>query len=339
MRTYIVAGDIHISDQPPRGRTATYKADILAKLAWVVARANELEAAGLILSGDLLHRRNASHTSHRTVQEIRAVLAECNARVSVVVGNHDLGNGNTLDGQPILSVIDGVHVVRLNGASDFDSYIAGIDWQDAFEREGGAALFAELVRDVRRPIVVAHAPLTPHPYPFGPETAGWIEIAEVASEILGHGRGEVVRLIVHSHMHTGHDLIHYEIDGRPLTFSNPGALSRATVAADDVAREPSIAVIEYDTDTLAVSVEYVVVPHRPAAEVMRVEEHERDGDRDDAVQALARALQRSFAEVVDADTLRDLLRTLGRPENIEADVWTRGLALAEAALDGEVVLE
>ena len=111
------------------------------------------------------------------------------------------------------------------------------------------------------------------------------------------------------------------------------------MAVDDVERVPAIAVIEYGIgDDHPLTVRYESIPCRPAAEVLRVEEHERDSDRDDAVQSLARSLTRAFAEVVDADTLRALLKTLGKPQNIEAEVWERGLAMAEAALDGEVIL-
>lgn len=337
---YVQINDPHISDQPPRGRTASYLDDVLAKLAWCVQRANEIGVSGIVITGDLFHRKNAAHTTHRTVQRVREVLGAADARVHIVPGNHDEAHGGWLTGQPLLSVIDGTHIVLLDGASDFDSPIAGVPWDNAFEREGGVRLFAARVSSTRRPLVFAHAPISERPFPFGPEAQGWMLDSEIVDAMPPNAR---LRLIAHGHMHRQQPTSRWTMPGGGhVWFSNPGALSRATVGADDVERVPAIAIIDLDFSSLindsVVTVCYEDVPHRPAAEVLRLEEHERDTDRADAVQALAHSsLERAFAEVVDADSLRALLRTLGCPEQFDEETWKRGLALAEAAIDGEVL--
>ena len=333
IRRYVQVNDVHLSDQAPRGRTASYLDDVLAKLDWCARYAASLDAT-LVITGDLFHRKNAAHTTHRTVQRVREVL-DLAPLVYIVPGNHDAAYGGGLDGQPLRSVLS-ERVSLLDGAAD-DSYIAGVPWDNAFEREGGAATLAAAITAAARPLVVAHAPLTLTPFPFGPEAAGWIEVAEVASQILGRGPGEVVRLVAHGHMHKQQAVQHYAFEDRALTFSNPGALSRATVAADDVEREPAVAVITYDTERLAVEVRYEMVPHRPAAEVLLVAEHAADVQRDGRVEALSRALLQSYAEVVDEQALHELLATLTRPEEIPEDSWQRGLLLAGAAIDGKVL--
>jgi len=331
--TYIQVQDLHLAETPPRGRTLTYFEDIIAKLEWVVARANELEASGLVICGDLWHSKNARNTSHRAVQRVRSVLDLCNARVSLVAGNHDEASGGGLEGQPLLSVIDGSHIVLLDGPSEQDPLIGGVAWSNEFEREGGAEVFAARVADLRRPLVFCHAPIANRPFPFGPEAAGWMLDADV-SRMVAY-RKLSVRLIAHGHMHGQQTVSHWGDAPHTLTMSNPGALSRATVSADDVARVPAIAVIEYDWTHFGgtVAVRYEDVQHRPAAEVLRVEEHERDQSRATDVARLATSMEAAYAEEVDGITLLDMLRTLGRPDQFDAETWARGLALAAASID------
>lgn len=336
-KVWIQVNDPHIASQAPRGRTDSYESDVLAKLAWVMEYANEVEAAGIVVTGDLLNRKNPTHTSHLLVQKIRAVFALADAPIHLIVGNHDRNNGGQIDGQPILGVVDGTHVHLLDGPSGIDGYIAGIPWSDSFEREGGAALLAERIADTRCPLVFCHAPISDRMYPFGPEERGWLLAGDVAGHILA--RSAITRLVAHGHFHGRQEVAAYPLGSQAVTFSNPGALSRATVAVDDVERVPAIAVIEYGIgDDHPLTVRYEDVPCRPAAEVLRVEEHLADTDREDAVQSLARSLTRAFAETVDADSLRAMLKTLGCPEQFDREVWDRGLALAEAALDGEVLV-
>ena len=344
-KTWIQVNDPHLASQAPRGRTPTFEADILAKLAWVMEYANGVAAEGIVITGDLLNRKNPTHTSHLLVQKIRAVFALAKAPVHLIVGNHDRNNGGQLDGQPILGVVDGTHVHLLDGPSGHDSYIAGIPWSDSFEGDGGADQIAELMLDARRPMIFGHLPVTNRAFPFGGEAHGWVFDADVIAAL--HMRGlerrpphTRPRLLAHGHFHWQQPISVLSVEGLSdgITFSNPGALARATVAADDIERAPSIAVVEFNTDTLAVRVEYVPIPCRPAVEVLRLEEHARDTEREDAVQALARSLVRAYSEVVDADTLRDMLMALGCPEQFSQEVWERGVALAAAAIDGEVAL-
>lgn len=300
-------------------------------------RANELGVSGLIFTGDIWHRKRANATSHRAVQRLREVLSKCDARVHIVPGNHDEAHGGGLAGQPLLSVVDGVHVVLLDGPSDFDSYIAGVGWDNAFEREGGVEVFAERAADTRRPLVFAHAPISDRPFPFGPEAQGWMMRADVATALQGRGRGDRVRLIAAGHMHRQQPLID-NLGG--ITFSNPGALSRATVAVDDVERTPAIAIIDATWGAhglTGLDVTYAPVPCRPAGDVLRLEGHARDAARDGTVEALAASLSAADAEVVDAGVLHEVLARLARPEGVDEATWTLGLRMAAAAIDGEVL--
>ena len=317
---YRQINDVHLSDQPPAGRTASYLDDILTKLDWAVTVPSSTSA--IVITGDLLHRKNAAHTTHRTVQRIRDVLT-MGVPVYIVPGNHDEAHGGGLDGQPLLSVVDGRRIRLLTGACYTDPLIAGVPWSNAFEGEDGVAAFARAC-DVGRPLIFAHAPISDRPFPFGPEARGWMLDFDVLAAL-----PEYVRLVGHGHMHGRQPIVY----GRAV-LSNPGALSRASLSTDDVARAPMVADIEYDDATGEVQVRYVAVPHRPAAEVLRLERHAREARRDGTVEALAAHLGSAEAEVVDADTMRAHLQSLTRPEDVSPDLWQQGIGLASAALDG-----
>ena len=335
--TYVQINDPHVSDQPPRMRLPSYLDDVLAKLAAAVDFANEHGADGIVITGDLFHRKNATHTTHRTVQRVRDVLYRALMPVHIVPGNHDEANGGGLRGQPLLSIPDGDRIHLLTGPSGVDPLLAGVPWDNAYERDGGVEVLAERIRDTRRPLVFAHAPITNRPFPFGPEANGWVLDRELDALLAGTHIGPTL-LVAHGHMH-GQQARTVQPSG--ITFSNPGALSRGSVAEADVERLPSIARITYDGGvpgyTPVVEVTYHVVAHRPAAEVLRLEEHERDDVRATAVERLAASLAGEYAEVVDEDVLRAVLARLERPEGIDEATWAAGLRIATAAIDGEEV--
>lgn len=344
-RTYVQINDPHVSDQPPRMRLPSYLDDVLAKLGASVDFANEIGADGIVITGDLFHRKNATHTTHRTVQRVRDVLYRALMPVHLVPGNHDEANGGGLAGQPLLSIPDGDRIHLLSGPSGIDPLIAGVPWNNAFERAGGTAELASAIRLTHRPLVFAHAPITDRPFPFGPEAQGWVMDDELLAEIerqCGEYHPFLPLLIAHGHMHGQQPIRRlrwYRL--HELTFSNPGALSRGSVAEADVARVPSVARIVYDGGVAGlpavVSVEYYPIPHRPAADVLRIEEHERDDERATAVQRLATSLAGEYAEVVDEEVLRAVLQRLARPADVDEETWRAGLSFALAAIDGEAV--
>lgn len=343
LRRYVQVNDPHVSDQPPRMRTATYLDDVLAKLGEAAALADRLEAA-LVITGDLFHRKNAAHTTHRTVQRVRQALGHAPV-VYIVPGNHDEAHGGGLEGQPLLSVVDpGWGHIRFLGASPdgretldggaADPYIGAVPWDNAFERPGGAELLAARIAALNRPLVFTHAPISDRPFPFGPEAAGWVLDSDVVAAL---PPDSAVRLIAHGHMHDQQPLTWWPRGEYRLAMSNPGALARASIAERDLQRAPSVAVIDYDPADDLLAVTYTAIPHRPAADVFRLDEHGRAQDRDAHVVALAAALRAVEAEVVDEEALRAMLAGITRPDDIDADVWAAGVAMVAAGLDEQEV--
>ena len=330
MRRYLQVNDPHCSDQPPAMRTASYLDDVLAKLAAVMELAAHLAVDRVVFTGDVFHRKNAAHTTHRTVQRVREILNGPGLPVSIVPGNHDEAHGGGLDGQPLLSLL-GDHVDLLDGAHPDDRYILGVPWSNAYEREGGGEAFAGAIwRAPEAPIVFAHAPLTPTQWPFGPEAGGWLHISEVDGLLPPH-----VRVVAHGHMHKGHAVLQGGLAPRRAAYSNPGALARATIGADDFDRVPQVALITYCDARSGGggTVEYLPVPHRPAAEVYRVAEHTAAEARGSAASALAASLAGAGTHVVTVEAVTGLLRGMKPAEDVDAADWAAGQQMAIEAVE------
>ena len=99
----LVVGDVHIADSAPGKRTATYKEDILEKLYECVELVTTENITHVLFLGDIFHLKYASRVSHRLVQNIADIFAAMKVPVYVLVGNHDItdGNLNSLEKQPL----------------------------------------------------------------------------------------------------------------------------------------------------------------------------------------------------------------------------------------------
>lgn len=319
--------DPHISDQPPSSRTLSYRDDMIEKLRQAMLIGNREQAELVIITGDLYHRKNAHHTTHQTVQDVRRALAESACPVVIIPGNHDAAPGGELNGQPILSVAGGGASVRPLAAGERLlvqwGRIVLVEWHNAFEAAGGAALLASIATQAAGSdgplLIFAHAPISDRPFPFGPEARGWMLDADLAA-LLPAGS-----LVAYGHMHDRHDVR----EVAAVTFSNPGALSRASIAEHDRYREPMVALI----DTEQTSVRYIPVPHRPAGEVFRLDQYEHDRERNAGIAALSDALAASYVESVDAHTLAAMLSDLPRPDGVDQELWRRGIDYARRAVE------
>lgn len=318
--------DVHLSDQPPRMRTPAYREQILDKLEAAMALVHPRLVHHVVITGDLFHRHQASHTSHETVQRVRRILNAPGIPVSLVVGNHDKARGGVLEGQPLLSVL-GDNVTLLEGPH-LSANIAGFGWTNelAGTEEEIEAYLARGTWNVERSLVFVHAPIVPEPFPFGPAPAGWVTIEKV----LPHLNPETVYL-GHGHIHGGHR-VHYDSQQTRLV-GNPGALSRATIAGDDQGRAPAVALITFDEQAHRVEVEYIALPHVPAEEAFLVAQHAREEQRGDNIAALAAALVAGAMHVITPEFLTESVRSMERPEHIPAELWSHAQDIAVAAIE------
>lgn len=322
--------DVHLADQPPRSRNSLYRQQVLAKLEAAMDLVGPELVDHVVITGDLFHRHQAAHTSHDTVQRVRRILNAPGVPVSLVVGNHDKARGGVLEGQPLLSVL-GDNVTLLEGPHP-TANIAGFGWTNelAGTEEEIEDYLAQRSWNVERALVFVHAPLVLDPFPFGPEPAGWITVAQAAKHLNG-----ATRYLGHGHIHGGHELVQYGLSndyGPHLTIANPGALSRATIAGDDRFRIPQVAIVTL-LDDGHVDVEYRQLPHAPPEEAFLLAQHAREEAREDNIKNLAATLLAGAMHVVTADTLIDALRRAQVPESLEPELYIRAQGMAIAAIE------
>lgn len=120
--------------------------------------------------------------------------------------------------------------------------------------------------------------------------------------------GATVLLVSHFHPQQGH-----WVRGDGLHFVSPGALSRGTLGEDNFDRRPSVALVtcrEKDRRSTVVDVQFLVVPHQPAALVLdektflKVEDLEADEEKfKQAVDTLKRVSEGPLTHLTANDYL------------------------------------
>lgn len=268
MRTLIV-GDCHLSDTPPSVRTEGYAQDILDKLDWIVTFANE-NSDLLLLLGDVFHSKVPSRTSHRLVQQTASVLEKFKSRVLIVPGNHDMSQDriDSLPAQPLgaLALHPKIEIVM---GYDYSTGIYAIPYLDSFET------FAEWLEKVPQnaDLIATHQSIFPpnvHP-PYE-----HLNMDQIDTDGIPLAFGHI------------HDSMGFQkVNG--AWFCNNGAISRGSLHEETVKREPKVTLFNPKTD--GCPFESVDVPHKPAEEVFRLVEHEREVEKAEKLDEFLEGIQ------------------------------------------------
>jgi Icc-related predicted phosphoesterase len=287
----ICVGDIHAMDRPPKNATESYMDDIIGMLLWIADYAKEHGIVHVVWAGDIFHHKQPSKTSHALVLRMIEVVRyhrKLGIDICAVTGNHDISNdvlASIKEKQPLgvlykagLRELSGWHpTAPLFGApwqqnwttSDsaaeeaFETYrlppVVFINGQNSWPSglgQPGVKGWDELAAHV---LCVTHAPI----YPPGEAEKQLFELVPTEGE---HGISHAMRNVgslYYGHIHEDHGV--FEVEG--VTYCNVGALSRGSLTEYNIEREIKMAV--WDSET---GFEEVVVPHRPAEEVLRVVE-------------------------------------------------------------------
>lgn len=278
----VLVGDIHVSDRPPANATETYTDDICDMLKWVAQFAELRSAQAVIWAGDVFHHKAPGRNSHELVLKMIDVVREHERRgvpLWCVTGNHDVMNGRVEDvraRQP-LGVLFEAGLRELNGWHP-ELPVFGIPWRETWTEAGDVVkAFAGWVGedsenersaqvrldppDLANSLVVTHAPIYP-PSTADRQLFELVDTTDIANAMGNRGS------LYYGHIHEYHGV--FTVAG--VTFANPGAISRGSLHEYNLER--SIKVCEWDSeghDGAAFFTE-VDVPHKPAAEVFRLEE-------------------------------------------------------------------
>jgi len=228
--------DPHLSDKPPLRRTPQYLEELFEKLYEIKDIADQYNVDALVIPGDVFHQKTAMRVSYFLTLRVLRWVADVKRRIFVLPGNHDLTDNNlaSLVRQPLGTLrfmpnvtflgqydvgFNGYHLWGVPGVmTDFtvDRFIPKTPWQQT--------------------IIVAHGPIVVDDKNYPYEVLRAKDIAGTAF------------LLLYGHFHTPIEPIMICKDA-PLgmtTFVNPGAISRGTIGADDLARTPQVAIIDVD---------------------------------------------------------------------------------------------
>ncbi len=277
----ILVGDIHAMDKPPKNATDTYMDDIITMLMWIADYAKKHRIKTVIWAGDVFHHKKPSWTSHGLVLRMIQVVQYYKGLgidLRVVIGNHDITNDrlDSIEKQP-LGVLIEAGLKELNGwHEDASLPIFGVPWRQDWTTNEDAAKEAfadwrldafpvadpnaefDTGKDIPNSLAVTHAPI----YPPGEAEKQMFTLVPTMGE---HGISEAMLhngYLYYGHIHEDHGI--FEVEG--VTYANMGAISRGSMTEYNIERQIKIAV----WDSVKGFTE-VVVPHKPAAEVFKIE--------------------------------------------------------------------
>ncbi len=256
-------GDIHLSDRAPSSCTDTYQEDILDILEKVGQIADERDSEAVIWAGDIFHHKTPGRTSHKTVIDLIDLVGNYPCPTYVVPGNHDMLHDrlDSIDATQPLGVVIASGAVRLlKGWMVADRFqpVFGLPWLQHFT-EGMVYSRFQDYRQMNMTghnyLVVTHAPL----YPPGQELVHEYFPADTWASAMG-----LIGSCYYGHVHEPHGIW----STRGVTFCNPGALSPGSLHEHNLTRKVQIAAWSSATGLF----ELLDVPHKPAAEVFRLQE-------------------------------------------------------------------
>lgn len=325
MTQIICVGDLHLTDRPPVNATESYTDDIIDMLTWTTNYAVEHGIRCIVWAGDIFHHKSPARTSHALVQRVMNVAEYARSQgieIVVIVGNHDITNDrlDSLERQP-LGVLAAAGLIRLLDGWHPELPLFGVPWrQDWTTNEVSAAEAFQAWRDEpekwsnrEHALAVTHAPI----YPPGEDEKQMFELVPVMGiDGLSYAMGNKGYLY-YGHIHEDHGI--FEFQG--VTYCNVGALSRGSLTEYNIERQIKIAVWDSETGFTE-----VVVPHKPASEVFKIEQAtERKQDKLDLDQFLSDI----GSTTIDITSVRSVIESIsGRPD-VNERVKRHAIAILE----------
>src|SRR4051794_4364612 len=87
---FLLIGDVHLRDSPPRMCTETYLLDLLDLLLQIALLTKTRNITAVGIAGDLFDNKIPLKNSHKLMQKIVNVFRQFSCPIYVVAGNHDM---------------------------------------------------------------------------------------------------------------------------------------------------------------------------------------------------------------------------------------------------------
>ncbi len=329
MIRFLLLADIHLSDGPPEQRADTYFDDIMAKLGEMAIVSSGLGVDATIIAGDLFHRKNPQHISHKLVRRLGAVLSQFDSPVLTVPGNHDYtGNLEALNRSPygvlrelgVLTDVAARPQVFADGVGVEAKTIVQVTGH-AYEPGEPKRMYAASLREDGEKggidmlqVHVCHGMLLPgtksRPFEF-------TTIAEIEDD--------AAQVTICGHYHPGWPV---QKRGGRLFFS-PGSLARISTHEHDVTRAPQfglLSVAKVEGRWKAGIKTRALKRVKPAAEVFALDAVKARAEREAELVKFEGSLSPTSLDTVAVDVL-DAARALAAENELDAPVLEEVLSL------------
>lgn len=225
---YMIIGDVHYTQDPPRRRKDSYGHEILLKLCWLADVATRLKLTGVIFTGDLFHRKRATLAE---VHDLMEVLKTFTCPLHACVGNHDVVGHSSLDlsstGVGVLfksGVLNRIDRVWDQSEDDGTAVLSAVDYCPDYESKDP---YAVVDMDGDRPwIHVTHGTVlesAPH----------WEGAFTLVKDIVVPDNVLMVNGHIHHPFERGN-------------FWNVGSLCRASIEDQEAHANPTVLIAQWD---------------------------------------------------------------------------------------------
>lgn len=272
MTQIIAVGDIHAMDRAPRNATETYMQDIIDMLRWIAEEGARRKVDAVVWAGDIFHHKQPSKTSHALVLRMIEVVRyheELDVPLYAVTGNHDISN-DVLQSIPEKQPLGVLYEAGLRELVGWHETLPlfGVPWRHDWTTSETAAweAFEEWRKSASETcLAVTHAPIYP---PKEAENIQWELVPTMGEQGLSRAMNNTGYLY-YGHIHEDHGI--FNVEG--VTYANMGAISRGSLTEYNVSRQIKVALwTEGESAKVPGGFEEIVVPHKPASEVLRVAE-------------------------------------------------------------------
>lgn len=260
--------DPHLSDKAPSTRLDNYRDAILEKIKYIVELGNNKGYAGLLIAGDVFHKKIPSHNSHELIKLLMDIFSKAKFKIYIIPGNHDfLGTVLNISRQPmaVLEKLDNVKIfygedAELITDSDLSVSISGKPFNASLDNKEASDLYNLPHIEADYKIGLFHQMLLPDGQTFFSEYINISDLENVNSDI-----------IVNGHYHVGFNPSVLKQKGK--YFINGGSLSRGSSEDFNLEKKPKFVELSLTKDNI--SYLDIVVPHQNSKEIFDTKMIER----------------------------------------------------------------
>jgi DNA repair protein SbcD/Mre11 len=287
---FLFRTDVHLADKNPESWKGNYQEEVWESLEQIGVLAKKYDVKAVLDGGDYFHVKSSTRNSHSLVAHSAEVQAKYPCPTYVVPGNHDIAYNNldTLDQQQPLRVLFATKVFQRLTEATFESEgrtvrVVGVPYSLTRKLED--------LRDIKKGsedhlIVIAHLLAGENPPANSEDFFG--EPVFKYADLCQEGGPD---FFCFGHWHKDQGIVKV----KDQYFVNPGAVSRGSLAKENLQRTPQVALIEFVDGKISVGLIPLRLP--PAEDVFDLEKKDR---RDREAAAINKFAERLSKEVTEA---------------------------------------